>query len=118
MDFETITGAFCERSCVGSEYDSMQALRETRSAFTHESQIFGRGLRCCKELQSGTPTPLTRVDTAGKVRRCLLCFLRRNLSQKGVWNGRLVSLGFPSWKTRNRVFDRVLTEHGVGADVF
>jgi hypothetical protein len=44
--------------------------------------------------------------------------LEAQLVRKGVWNGHLVNLGFPSWRTRNRVFDRVLTEHGVGADVF
>jgi hypothetical protein len=36
------------------------------------------------------------------------------LVPKGVWNRHLVNLGFPSWKTRNRVFVRGLTEHGVG----
>jgi hypothetical protein len=38
MDFETIMGASCERSCVRGEYEAMQALREIRSAFDLQSK--------------------------------------------------------------------------------
>jgi hypothetical protein len=38
MDFETMAGAFCERSCVRGENKAMQALREIRSAFDLQSK--------------------------------------------------------------------------------
>jgi hypothetical protein len=41
----------------------------------------------------------------------LSLILEVQLVPKGAWDWCLVKLGFPSWKTRNHIGDRVLVEY-------